>query len=121
MAMMGYNEAGWSGGDWLVISVMMFVFLGVLVALAVWVVGRMTGSGRRADRGSATTRADGLLAERYARGEMSNSQDLWIGDSCDLLLISLPPVSLSRTSRRRGRGRRGGVRSPHAIWLGRTR
>ena len=63
---MDWGNSGWSAGDWVAMSALMIVFWGGLIALAVWAV-RSLGS----DRGQAPAdRADALLAERFARGEI---------------------------------------------------
>ncbi len=53
---MGYHDGGWTAGDWLAMSAMMFLFLGVLVALVVWLVRTLSGGDERrdAERGAAT-------------------------------------------------------------------
>lgn len=69
----------WSGhegrgaGEWFAMSLMMIVFWGALVALVVWLVRPV----RRDHRDAATpssSRADEVLAERYARGEIDDEE-----------------------------------------------
>ena len=73
--MMGYDHPGWSAGDWLVMSMMMLIFLGVLTALAVWLARSVGGSNRPPQSElSSTVRADEVLAERYARGEIDEDE-----------------------------------------------
>ncbi len=68
--MMDWGNNGWGAGDWVAVSALMIMFWGVLVALVLWVV-----RGARSDRGQAPTdRADTLLAERFARGEIDAEQ-----------------------------------------------
>ncbi len=81
--MMDWGNSGWGAGDWVAMSALMIVFLGGLIALAVWVVRRL-----RPDRGQPPAdRADALLAERFARGEIDgeefsrNRELLHTGDS----------------------------------------
>ena len=67
---MDWGNSGWSAGDWVAMSAMMIVFWGGLIALAVWVVRSV-----RPDRGQAPAeRADALLAERFARGEIDGEE-----------------------------------------------
>ncbi|MDQ3158280.1 MAG: SHOCT domain-containing protein [Actinomycetota bacterium] len=69
--MMDWGNGGWSAGDWVAMSTMMILFWGVLVAVVVWVVRTMC-----ADRGStgSADRADVMLAERFARGEIDGEE-----------------------------------------------
>ncbi len=64
------NNSGWGAGDWVGMSALMIVFLGALVALAVWIVRSL-----RPDRGQPPAdRAEALLAERFARGEIDGEE-----------------------------------------------
>lgn len=71
--MMWWNHGAWGAGDWFAMSFMMIVFWGLLIAVAVWLV-RSSRNGRDSTIGvgtrSVTPRADELLAERFARGEI---------------------------------------------------
>jgi putative membrane protein len=73
--MMWWNHGAWGAGDWLAMIFMMVVFWGLIVALMIWVV-----RSARSDRvgGSQTTsdsrRADEVLAERFARGEIDEDE-----------------------------------------------
>ncbi len=69
--MMDWGNGAWGAGDWVAMSAMMILFWGALIALAVWVVRT-----RRGDRGSggAADRADALLSERFARGEIDGEE-----------------------------------------------
>ncbi|MEO7070590.1 MAG: SHOCT domain-containing protein [Nostocoides sp.] len=69
--MMDWGNGGWSAGDWVAMSSMMVVFWGVLVALVVWFM--RTKRGDRSSSGSPD-RADVLLAERFARGEIDSEE-----------------------------------------------
>ena len=67
-------DGGWGAGAWLAMSLMMVVFWGGLVALVVWLV-----RGFRPDRGPGHStpsagRADEVLAERFARGEIDEDE-----------------------------------------------
>lgn len=69
--MTDWGNGGWSVGDWVAMSTMMILFWGVLVAVVVWVVRRV-----RDDHGSTSPveEVDGLLAERFARGEIDGDE-----------------------------------------------
>jgi len=74
--MMWWNHGGWGAGDWLAMSFMMVVFWGLVIALVVAVV-RSTRSDRvHGDRSTSTPvqRADEVLAERFARGEIDEDE-----------------------------------------------
>ena len=62
--MMDWGNNGWGAGDWVAMSAMMIMFWGAVIALVVWVVR----SGRSEKQ---VSRADTLLAERFARGEIN--------------------------------------------------
>jgi putative membrane protein len=82
--MMWWDDAGWNAGGWILMSLLMIVFWGGLVALVVWLV-----RGMRTEQHStppppppapvtapqtSTARADELLAERFARGEIDEHE-----------------------------------------------
>lgn len=69
--MMDWGTGGWGFGDWAAMSTIMIVFLGVLIAFAVWVV-----RSARSDRGSSGSvdSAGNLLAERFARGDIDTEE-----------------------------------------------
>lgn len=63
----------WGAGGWLAMSLMMLVFWGLLALLAVWLVRTLRDRPPRAggdELHSPTARADEVLAERFARGEI---------------------------------------------------
>jgi putative membrane protein len=64
---------GWDGSEWLLMAIMMALFLGVLVAVVVWLVRTTSRPDRGAD-GSATEVAERVLAERFARGEIDEEE-----------------------------------------------
>ena len=67
---MDWGNSGWSAGDWVAMSALMIAFWGGLIALAGWVVRSV-----RSDRGLAPAeRADALLAQRFARGEIDGEE-----------------------------------------------
>jgi putative membrane protein len=68
--MMDWGNGGWGAGDWVAMSAMMIVFWGAVIALVVWVV-----RSSRTDRTEPPARrADMLLAERFARGEIDGEE-----------------------------------------------
>lgn len=70
--MMDWGNSGWGAGDWVAMTVMMGLFWGAIVALAVWAV-----RGSRRDRTEGIDRAgsaDALLAARFARGEIDGEE-----------------------------------------------
>ncbi len=70
--MWGYN---WGWGAWLVMSVMMVGFWGLVIAGIVVLVRYLTGSrqgGGAADSGRSS--AEEILAERFARGEIDEDE-----------------------------------------------
>lgn len=79
MAMMWWYGNGWGWGGWFLMAVMMVVFWGLLITGVVALV-RYAGGPRRADQpGGAGTppepgRAEDVLAERYARGEIDEDE-----------------------------------------------
>jgi putative membrane protein len=71
--MMGYygGDMGWGG--WLAMSLSFVVFWGLLITLVVWVVRSLRADTWRDNHGlppAAGSRADEVLAERFARGEI---------------------------------------------------
>ncbi len=65
--MMDWGNGGWGAGDWVAMSAMMFVFWGAVIALVVWVL-------RSVRTETPAGRADRLLAERFARGEIDDEE-----------------------------------------------
>jgi putative membrane protein len=91
--MMDWNQ-GWSTGDWVAMFVMMAVFWGAVIAVVVWAVrslrsARTAGTSRPTDRTSEPdNRAEQILGERFARGELTaeeftRSRDLLHGSLGD--------------------------------------
>ncbi len=63
-------DHGWGWGDWLGMSLMMLVFWGVVIGLIVAAVrGRSTP-----DAAVSRRRAEDVLAERFARGEIDEAE-----------------------------------------------
>jgi putative membrane protein len=74
--MMGYYDDGsWGVGAWLLMGAIMLIFWGGLIAALVWAVGsyRRGRPGAESPTGQAT-RAEQLLAERFARGEIDQEE-----------------------------------------------
>ncbi|XAS75582.1 SHOCT domain-containing protein [Dermatophilaceae bacterium Sec6.4] len=74
--MMWWSQGGWNIGDWLAMSFMMVFFWGLLIALVLWLVrgNRYTHGPADLAVGDPTQRADVLLAEQFARGEIDEDQ-----------------------------------------------
>ncbi len=72
--MMWWNHGAWGAGDWFAMSLMMIVFWGLLIALIVWLVRSSSRSSHNSTAGpgtrSVTPRADEVLAERFAHGDI---------------------------------------------------
>jgi len=68
---MDYYNGSWGAGQWVVMSLMMVLFWGGLVALIVWAVRSSRGSepSQRPTGAPTRTPAD-VLADRFARGEI---------------------------------------------------
>jgi putative membrane protein len=71
--MMWSDHGGWDADRWLVMSVMMIVFWGLVVALVVSLIHR--GSvGRTGTTSPNAKSADRVLAERFARGDIDQGE-----------------------------------------------
>ncbi|KIE23812.1 hypothetical protein LK08_28115 [Streptomyces sp. MUSC 125] len=83
--MMWYND-GWGWGGWFVMTVLMVLFWAVLIGGVVALVRYFSGtrhhqqpgpqwpSGESRDGGGQDRRAENLLAERFARGEIDEDE-----------------------------------------------
>ena len=71
--MMWWDHGGWGAGEWLAMSLMMLVFWAALIALVLWLV-RSFRTDQRSDTTAPTARADEVLAERFARGEIDEDE-----------------------------------------------
>ena len=75
-------HGSWSGADWALMSVAMLLFWAVVVAGVIWLVRTVGNSGPRSDDRGSTDKPGGpdrsnaqdILAERYARGELSDEE-----------------------------------------------
>jgi putative membrane protein len=77
--MMGWNNAGWGAGQWVAMSLMMLIFWVAVIGLGVWLVRSTRRTPRTpgsaiSDRATATDGAQRLLAERFARGEIDETE-----------------------------------------------
>lgn len=73
--MMWWDDGGWGASGWILMSLMMVAFWGGLIALVVWLVQNVrsdTNPGLSA--GSPNDRADEVMAERFARGEIDEDE-----------------------------------------------
>ncbi|HVQ89165.1 MAG TPA: SHOCT domain-containing protein [Actinomycetes bacterium] len=74
--MMWWNDGGWDAGTWFLMSLLMLLFWGGLIAVVVRLVGSL-GIERNASHAAApssTGSADEVLAERFARGEIDEDE-----------------------------------------------
>jgi putative membrane protein len=69
--MMGYDGTGWGGGLWMLAGLLLVI--GVIV-LVVWLVTRSSRAGGTPTQGSARTTPSEILAERFARGEITEAE-----------------------------------------------
>ena len=70
---MQLDSNAWDASNWLVMSLMMLLFWGGMIALVAWIVHSTRSVGNeKAPR--TDTRADEVLAERYARGEIDDQE-----------------------------------------------
>ena len=74
---MPWGTSGGGAGQWVMVGVLLTVIVGGLTALAVWVALTL----RKEPRDASGYRADALLAERFAKGdidgeEFTHSRDL---------------------------------------------
>jgi putative membrane protein len=69
--MMWWDDGPWGVGGWFVMSLMMVVFGGGLIVAMVWLIQAVTTDKNPGQPlASPAARADEILAERYARGEI---------------------------------------------------
>ncbi|MEO7061562.1 MAG: SHOCT domain-containing protein [Lapillicoccus sp.] len=79
---MMWGNGDWGGGTGVAMMVMMVLFWAVVVVVGIWAVrsvrnGRVAlpgGGATASSAGSGTPRAEQLLAERFARGEIDEAQ-----------------------------------------------
>ncbi len=64
-------DHGWGWGDWLGMSMMMLAFWGAVIGFIVWLI--RTNSSRQ-NAPPPPARAEDVLAERFARGEIDEAE-----------------------------------------------
>lgn len=70
-----WSNGIWGAGDWAATTLMMLLFWGPLVALLVWLIRSCgIGGGRTIVARTEPACADQILAERFARGEIDETQ-----------------------------------------------
>jgi putative membrane protein len=76
--MMWYAGHDWGCGGWLLMTLVLVLFLAVVITAAIVAVGYLAGPRGTAARppGPGWTRAEGILAERFARGEIDHDEYL---------------------------------------------
>ena len=74
--MMWYDGGGWGWGGWLLMSIAMVLFWAVLITGVVAGIRYLAGSQRTASHApsSGPSRAEDLLTERFARGEIDEDE-----------------------------------------------
>ncbi len=72
--MMWWNQMGMNGGQWVAMSLTMLVAWSLPIALVVWLVRRVGGGRLPTGSPLALDRAEDLLAQRFARGEIDEAQ-----------------------------------------------
>ena len=72
--MMWWGDGSWSVGSWVAMVLMMVVALGVVIALGVWTVRGVSSGQWTLTRRTGSARAEQELAERFARGEIDETQ-----------------------------------------------
>jgi Predicted membrane protein (DUF2078). len=68
---MGYDGTGWGGGLWMLGGLLLVIGVIVLVA---WLVTRSSRAGGAPTQGSARSTPSEILAERFARGEITEAE-----------------------------------------------
>ena len=72
---MDYYDGNHGDGRWLVMGLMMLLLWGLLIAFVVWVVRSTRGPAPHPDSsGGTSSKANALLAERFARGEIDEEE-----------------------------------------------
>jgi putative membrane protein len=72
---MMWDDGGWGPGEWILMTTMMIVFWGGLIALVLWLV-RSVGANQHAAQTPTTSlvKVDPVLDGRFARGEMDEDE-----------------------------------------------
>jgi len=71
---MMYDGWGWGWGGWVLMSVAMVLFWAVLITALVLSIRYLVGGGRPGTTRPDPARAEDLLAERFARGEIEEDE-----------------------------------------------
>ena len=73
---MMYDGWGWGAGGWIVMTVVMVLFWAAVITAVVLAVRYLISSRhtRAHPTGAGPSRAEGLLAERFARGEIDEDE-----------------------------------------------
>ena len=70
-----WNGGGWGWGGWILMTLVMVLFWAAVITALVLAVRYLTGAGGHRNLGnSASTRAEDVLAERFARGEIDDDE-----------------------------------------------
>jgi len=72
--MMGWNNGGWGAGQWVAMSLMMLIFWVAVIALGVWLVRSVRSTPTTPEAATVSDGAQRLLAERFARGEIDETE-----------------------------------------------
>lgn len=72
--MMWWNEGGWGPEAWILMTLTMIAVWGGFIALLVWLFRDGPHRASAAATKSLTPKADQLLAERFARGEIDEDE-----------------------------------------------
>lgn len=73
--MMWYGGNGWGWGGWILMTVLMVVFWALVITAVVLAIRYLTSPrGTGATRAARPGSAEDLLAERYARGEITDDE-----------------------------------------------
>ncbi len=72
--MMWWNEGGWGPEAWILMTLTMIAVWGGFIALLVWLFRDGTNQSSGAAPQSPTSKADQVLAERFARGEIDEGE-----------------------------------------------
>ena len=72
--MMWWDDSGWNASQWILMSLMMLIFWGGLIALVVWVVQSLRRGTTMPTPAPPRGGAEDILAERFARGEIDHAE-----------------------------------------------
>ena len=69
-----YDHGGMGWGGWIVMSLTFVLFWGAIVTLVVYAIRNFRSGSDAGPSNSTTSRADDVLAERFARGEIDEDE-----------------------------------------------